>query len=254
MLSLLVATFLAQSQPSLAVPPLSSSGVDPLVVRAWEERLVDRLSSPRWRITSARDLQTLLGLERQKQLLGCESNTSCLAELAGALGVDYLLSGSVVRSESGYLANLRVLATRDGRAVAKASTRLKTEEALLDWLDEAGPALRVQVLGEESSGVTRWVPAIVGGALAVGSGVSFAIAGSNYQQLVERKVTGDAIATTRVSGERAQWLGVGLAAGAAVAIAVSVVWNVSSGSTSNVQPIAATDGSTSWLGVRGVFP
>ncbi|MFO0598352.1 MAG: hypothetical protein U0228_23810 [Myxococcaceae bacterium] len=253
MFALVVAAVLGQTLPSLAVPPLSASGIDPVVARAWEERLVERLSSPRWRVTSARDLETLLGMERQRQLLGCESNTSCLAELAGALGVDFVLSASVVRSESGYLASLRIVSTREGRAVAQASERVSTEAALLDWLDGAAHSVRAQVLGEEASAV-RWVPAIVGGFLAAGSGVSFAIAASNYGQLVDRRVSGDAIATTRATGERAQWAGVALAAGAAVALAVSVVWNVTATPATRVQPIAATDGSTSWLGVRGTFP
>lgn len=252
MLALLAATVMSQTQPSLAIPPLSTSGIDPVVARAWEGRLVERLSSPRWRVTSARDVEALLGLERQRQLLGCGADSSCVAELAGALGVDFVLSGSVVRSESGYLANLRILATRDGRAVAQASERLSTEAALLDWLDAAAPALRAQALGEAPA--ARWVPAVAGGALAVGSGVSFVIAGVSHRQLVDRQVTGDAIAATRATGERAQWIGVGLAAGAAVAITVSVVWSLSDKPAATVQPIAATDGTTSWLGVRGTFP
>jgi hypothetical protein len=37
----------------------------------------------------------LLGLERQKQMLGCaEDSSNCLAELAGALGARFVLNGS----------------------------------------------------------------------------------------------------------------------------------------------------------------
>ena len=39
------------------------------------------------------DIAAMLDLEGQKQVLGCDSNTSCLAEIGGALGVDKLVVG-----------------------------------------------------------------------------------------------------------------------------------------------------------------
>src|SRR3990172_8953663 len=48
----------------------------------------DRLIDQGLEVTSPRELTALLGLERQRQLLGCEDDSSCLIEIAGAIGVD----------------------------------------------------------------------------------------------------------------------------------------------------------------------
>lgn len=45
-----------------------------------------------FQVVSQADIRTLLGVERQKQLLGCgEDAASCMAELSGALDARYLL-------------------------------------------------------------------------------------------------------------------------------------------------------------------
>ena len=44
------------------------------------------------------DNGSMLGIERQKQLVGCgEDSSSCMAELSGALNARYVLGGSVSR-------------------------------------------------------------------------------------------------------------------------------------------------------------
>jgi TolB-like protein len=50
------------------------------------------------------DLGAMLSLERQKQLLGCREDSGCMTELAGALGADLMLFGSL-----GQLGQLRRL-------------------------------------------------------------------------------------------------------------------------------------------------
>ena len=48
------------------------SGVDPAVGAAWQERFVSRLRTERLKVTTAQDVQQLLGLERQRALLADE--------------------------------------------------------------------------------------------------------------------------------------------------------------------------------------
>src|SRR3954464_15436468 len=89
-----------------------------------------------FKVTTKNDVAQVLGIERQKQLLGCgDAQSSCLAELAGALGVDGILSGSLARIGSGFTVTLRVLRATDGSELATASVRVKNEEELQDWLD-----------------------------------------------------------------------------------------------------------------------
>lgn len=61
----------------------------------------------------------VLGLERQKQLLGC-AESSCLAEIGGAMGVDFIVQGTVsIFSRSSAL----TLTLVDQRGIAVASQR-----------------------------------------------------------------------------------------------------------------------------------
>ena len=76
-------------------------------------------------MTTAGDLKQLIGLERQKQLLGC-AERGCVAELAAALGVDGVLTGNVTRSES-WLVTVKVLHAADGSAWSVRSSRESSE-------------------------------------------------------------------------------------------------------------------------------
>src|SRR5206468_3795433 len=99
------------------------------------DRFSSLLRSDRLKVTTATDVANVLGVERQKQLLGCGDQSACLAELAGALGVDGILSGSVVKTEATWLANVKVVRAGDGSTWLDASERLKSEEELGNFLD-----------------------------------------------------------------------------------------------------------------------
>jgi TolB-like protein len=137
------------------------------------------------------DIQSLLGLERQRQLLGCSEDAACLAEIGGALGVDYLLVGSVGRIGALLRLDLKLVEARKARVVGRVGTSLDQQaeklveatqngvRALLHELSPAEPVAR-------PSGPSRW-PAWVaigagGAALAAGLG-SAALSASEYRSL-----------------------------------------------------------------------
>ena len=72
----------------------------------------------RFDVISSFEIGQLLGLEQQKALLGCTHSESCLAEIAGALGVDYLVSGRLGRLGSRERLDLRLVDARKARLVA----------------------------------------------------------------------------------------------------------------------------------------
>ena len=47
-----------------------------------------------YEVLAPSDIQAMIGLERMKDLVGCENDSSCLTELGGALGADLLIGGS----------------------------------------------------------------------------------------------------------------------------------------------------------------
>src|SRR5207248_3217749 len=82
-------------------------------------------------VVSSKDFQTLLGMERQKAALGCGADSSsCLSELAGALGARFVLSGSLARLGDTYQLSLQTLDSTKAQPIGR-STRLAKDLATL---------------------------------------------------------------------------------------------------------------------------
>jgi hypothetical protein len=116
----------------------ASRGVDPEIASSLSEAIAaeaGRIGT--FEVSTQKDLVTLLGIERQKQLLGCgEESTSCQLELAEAVGARFLLSGSLVKLGNTWQLNLQTLDTRRAAPVGR-STRLASDleaiRAQLPW-------------------------------------------------------------------------------------------------------------------------
>lgn len=116
-------------------------GVDANLLALLAEHLAHRVARPGVaKVITRQDMITVLGFERQKQLLGCSENSStCMAELAGALGVDFLLAGDVARlSKKRLTATVKVLDAATGRAVFSRELRAVSEEQLVHELERVG--------------------------------------------------------------------------------------------------------------------
>lgn len=71
---------------------------------------------------STEDVKNMLGFEKFKSLVGCETeNTSCLAEIGGALGAHFLVVGSVVLIEQIYLIQIQLIQIAKSKAVNRVS-------------------------------------------------------------------------------------------------------------------------------------
>lgn len=57
------------------------------------------------------DIKTMLGMAKAKEALGCDDE-SCLAEIGGALGVEYVVAGNLSLMGKTYLLNLKVIDQR----------------------------------------------------------------------------------------------------------------------------------------------
>ncbi|MBI5495861.1 MAG: hypothetical protein HY904_12625 [Deltaproteobacteria bacterium] len=122
--------------PSVAVFRLNPEfGVAQGVANLMGERIGTLLrdSGAFSRVVASADLESLVDLERQKQMANCAGD-SCIAEIAGVLGVDFLVAGSLGKLGGSFLINLKLLDVRKSLTAATISERLPgdTEEALLD--------------------------------------------------------------------------------------------------------------------------
>jgi hypothetical protein len=132
---------------SIAVIALAAkTGIEPKTAELYTDALVGELRRhPRVRVVSPSEIAAAIGLERQKQLLGC-TETSCLAEIGGALGADRLVSGSLGRLGGSLVVNLSSVDARTARPVASVSERLQGgDERFLDAL----PGFADRLLREE---------------------------------------------------------------------------------------------------------
>jgi TolB-like protein len=81
----------------------------------------------------ASDVQTLLGLERQKSMLGCaDSSKTCLTEISAALGAPWLLTGSLASYGKATRLDVKLIRARDGKAVFRDGVSFKEESDLFD--------------------------------------------------------------------------------------------------------------------------
>ncbi|MFT3712603.1 MAG: hypothetical protein QM817_33560 [Archangium sp.] len=231
-----------ESKPlRIAVPGLRGVRLSEQELEFYAEHLAQNLRAPGLVVVTSREISTLLGIERQKQLLGCgDGANSCVAELANALGADAVVLGDVARIDDTFQINLELITPSDASVLAQGSRRVSGQVASLDalaslgrelgrgLLTKKGRAVPAELQVQTSAGAApprawSWVP--------VGAGVAIAGAGALFLSFAEanaavlRNPTGGALkpsyaAQIRDEGKLFQalgavFLGVGIAATAA---------------------------------------
>lgn len=66
------------------------------------------------------DIAAMLGFEKQKQMMGCGDDFSCIAEVGGALGVEYMITGSVGAIGELHRVDVKLVEVRKARVAARA--------------------------------------------------------------------------------------------------------------------------------------
>lgn len=221
---------------------------------SFEETFALRLSqSGRVRVTTPRDVASLVGAERQKQLLGCSSDSSCLTELAGALGAEGIITGEIALVGKVYQLTIKILSPADGRPMFQLLERCKGEEAVLEAID-AGAKEAVKVLlatlrkptpvavvapqpvknepvvtltapspAAPQKSAAPWVLLGAGAAVALGGGVAEVLAGLDYGRL-KTDPAGPALDGLRQSGNTKQAIGLSMLGVGGAAVVGGLVW------------------------------
>ncbi|MCB9789004.1 MAG: hypothetical protein H6744_20185 [Deltaproteobacteria bacterium] len=134
----------------VAVIDLASHGVAPQLGENLTQLLsLELKKSEGLSVISRDEIQTLLRFEAEKQILKCTSDTSCLVEIGGALGVDYLVSGSVGLLGDAFVITLKLMDVHEAVVVSRASESFRGPES------ELPQALRFatrNLLGQPMSG------------------------------------------------------------------------------------------------------
>ncbi|MGV3623130.1 MAG: hypothetical protein ACO1OB_20085 [Archangium sp.] len=245
----------------------------------YTEHFADRLADEGVDVVTPREVQTLLGLERQKALLGCDEMTSsCLAEIGSALGVDGIVLGDVAKVGDGYQMNVKIISAVNGRRLSAKSARIASEGALLEALTVAAKQIAVDLsreldkpLGARRAdadiGVTEvpaarepsaartfwWLPAAAGVAIGAAGGVGLGIAESNRARLASENLSAPQASELLSNGQTARTLGwVGVGVGAA-ALGTGLLMLILGGDTP-AAPVATVSADGAVVGFAGRFP
>ena len=117
-----MALVLLAAVPKIAVLDVRTGpGVDaalaPYLTQIIAKEVADRTGAAP--LVSA-DIAAMLGFEKKKQMLGCsEEDSSCLAEITGALGVQRVVATSVSTSGGRYLVTMSLIDSQKARPLAR---------------------------------------------------------------------------------------------------------------------------------------
>lgn len=226
---LLTATASAADREKLVVLPFAGSESS-LVGIASEQLTTELAQYPRLDVVSSSDVAALLGLERQKQLLGCaEEASSCLTEISAALGAPWLVQGSLGRVGGLLRVDLKLLRSADGRALFREGRTLTSDDQLPSALAELSTSL-LATLGYRPPSRGPVVLLVTGAAVAVAGAALVLIAFGQRQSLATPDQRGavtfnQAVATEGLANTFSVlgWSLLGAGVGAAV---VGLVWKL----------------------------
>lgn len=138
---------------------LKGGGLEPDQLASLTGYLTVSLSEYRaLEVLSGADMRAMVELEGEKQALGCTDDTSCLAELAGALGARLVVFGQMAKLGSRYLMNLNLFDSDAGKAVGRAAISADSLDGLMEQLPGAVHKLAAPFLEEEGYAVLATPP------------------------------------------------------------------------------------------------
>jgi len=110
-------------------------------------------------VISRDEIQAMLRFESDKQVLSCSDDVSCLIEIGGALGVDFLVAGSVGRLGEAWVLVLKLMDIGKATVVSRVS---ETFQGVESHLPQALRFATWRLVGKDVSGT---------GELAVGANI-----------------------------------------------------------------------------------
>ncbi len=240
----------------LAAPEWATVNIPADLAAFYAGEVARTLRSEGFEVLTTRDIAAVLGLERQKQLLGCaEEATNCMAELGAAMGCDAILTANLARLDDSYQGSLRVLSARDGKTLADERVEASGQRALAQALEAAALRLARKLRPPPPQQGPRrhaWIPLVAGVALGAGAGVTLGVASSNFAQVAQvDEPTALQLASDGKTLQLSGWTMVGV--GAAALVTAGVLFLLG-GDPPPLTPQVSVTGSGATLGLSGVFP
>jgi hypothetical protein len=260
----LLAASVAWSQPiSVAVLDWSGSGLEPAQMGSLSEAFSNRLSRAGASVSSPRTIAAVLGIERQRQLLGCAEASSCVAEIAGALGTEVIALGDVFKTSKSLRLSLKLIAAKDASILATYEGVASNDDELFALIDPAVEQLYPSAaakLGRPAATKARswWfvVPTAAGAAAGIGAIVTQSIAAQRFASIPMTSTSDpknvEDVRQLRADGETAQWATRGLLLAGVAGLATGAVMFFTGFVSAAASPVVVihADGALVALGVR----
>lgn len=176
---LIVLVLAAESTPlKVAAPGLNTVNVDAKLAEFYAEHLAQELKRQGLEVVTKKETTMLLGLERQKALLGC-TDVSCMAELSSALGAEAVLLGDVARLKDGHQLNLKLISASTAKTLTTYTEQVGlAEDDVVSGLTRAGAQLAAGALLATGRPGPRRGPSPALALTVLGLGVALAGAGT----------------------------------------------------------------------------
>ena len=142
----------AQPKPRIAVLDFTANGASKELASAAggvAANELDRLGA--FHVVTSEAIRSMLAFEKQRQMLGC-TDAGCMAEIGGALGVDWLVSGRVTRlaAQGGvpetWSLDLTLTSVKKGQREGSAIETARSEADLMGRTGKAAQRLVQKIL------------------------------------------------------------------------------------------------------------
>ncbi len=253
----------AAEKPKLVVLELSAgAGVEASLTAPLTEAITSEVQTRGYfDVLSSRDLQSLMGLERQRELLGCsDASKSCMAEISGALGARFVMTGSLARLGDAWQLTLTALDSQKAQPLGRATRLARSLEALRTMLPFAVAEATATPSPPPPSRLLPYTLLGVGAAASLFGLVWGALGLSQEQQLATLLDAG--AGTPGLLGTRAgyeaqlrnletqRWVAVGALGAGVASLILGAVLMPADGSSATIALVPTGNG----LGLAGVFP
>lgn len=193
----------ASQKPRLVVNEFVAQTVSAEEAQAVGDAVVTYLAGRGFfEVLGPRDIQTLLGADRQRQLFGvCENDPmACGVDLSKLVAARFVLSGQLARVGSAYQLTLQMIDTEKSSTASRSSKLAGSLEAIRDLIPYAASEATGSPLPPAPSRVLPFTLLVVGAATLLSGGAVEVLALSRESQLNEELCPGGILPDGRCSG------------------------------------------------------
>ncbi|MEO1171269.1 MAG: hypothetical protein AAFX94_04345, partial [Myxococcota bacterium] len=118
---LLLALGSGNAESIAVLPTVLDAAAQAQVPSRMDEVILQAVQEAGYEAVGYDDISTMLGYEADKQLLGCDDNSECIAEILGAMDVDQTIVFSVEAIDGRWLVTAKLLDPNQGRVIARSN-------------------------------------------------------------------------------------------------------------------------------------